>query len=126
MNLNKVIIAGRLTADVQLKSTQSGRSVARMTVATNRRWNDSDGKKHEEAEFHTVILWGKQAEASSQFLSKGNLVLVEGRLATRSYADKEGIERKATEIIAEKVEFGQREERAVPMHVRPEDMPPME
>ena len=121
MNLNKVIIAGRLTADVQLKSTQSGQSVARMSVATNRKWNDKDGKKHEEAEFHTVILWGKQAEVASQFLSKGSGVLVEGRLSTRSYADKEGNERKVTEIIAEKVEFGQREEKKVPMHVRPED-----
>ncbi len=126
MNLNKVIIAGRLTYDIELKSTQSGQSVARMSVATNRKWNDKDGKKHEEAEFHTVILWGKQAEAASQFLSKGSMVLVEGRLSTRSYADKNGTEHKVTEIIAEKVEFGQREQKVAPMHVRPEDMPETE
>lgn len=123
MNLNLVIIAGRLTSDIELKSTQSGQSVARMGVATNRRWNDRDGKKHEESEFHSIILWGKQAEIAAQFLSKGSTVLVEGRISSRSYRDKEGSEKKVTEIVAEKIEFGPKEEQTLSRRVRPEDMP---
>jgi single-strand DNA-binding protein len=106
MNLNHVIIAGRVTADLTLRTTPSGQSVASMGVATNRSWTTKDGAKQEEVEFHSVVIWGKQAESATTYLKKGQLVLVEGRLATRAWQDKDGHDRKTTEIIAERVEFG--------------------
>ena len=73
MNLNKVFIIGRLTADPQLKTTAGGQSVTSFSVATNRVWNNKAGEKQEETEFHNVVCWGRQAEVASQF-SKGRLV----------------------------------------------------
>jgi single-strand DNA-binding protein len=106
MNLNKVFVLGRVTADPQLRTTGSGQSVATTGIATNRTWTDKDGKKQEDVEFHNIVFWGRQAEIASQFLTKGSLVLVEGRLATRSWTDKNGNERKATEIICEGMQLG--------------------
>lgn len=108
MNLNKVFIAGRLTADPQLRATASGQSVASFSVATNSVWTDKSGAKKESVEFHNIVVWGKQAETTSKFLTKGALVLVEGRLQTRAWDDKTGVKRKTTEIIAERVNFGPR------------------
>jgi single-strand DNA-binding protein len=108
VNLNKAIIAGRISQAPELRTTPSGQSVATMRVATNRTWTDKARAKQEAAEFHTVVLWGKTAELASTFLQKGSLVLVEGRLETRSWTDKAGVARKATEIIAEDVQFGPR------------------
>jgi single-strand DNA-binding protein len=105
MNLNRVIILGRITAAPQLRTTPGGQSVAPVGVATNRAWTDKNGKKQEDVEFHNVVFWGRQAEIASQFLTKGSYVLVEGRLATRGWTDKNGTERRVTEIIAEKVEL---------------------
>lgn len=106
MNLNKVFILGRLTADPQLRSTPSGQSVANFSVATNRVWTDKSGAKQESTEFHNVVVWARQAEIASQFLKKGSLVLIEGRLQTRTWQDKEGQNRKTTEIIAERMQLG--------------------
>jgi single-strand DNA-binding protein len=108
MNLNKAIIAGRVSQAPELRTTPSGQSVATMGVATNRMWTDKAGAKQEAAEFHTVVMWGKTAEIASTYLQKGSLVLVEGRLETRSWTDKSGVARKSTEIIAEDVQFGPR------------------
>ncbi|MEK9173435.1 MAG: single-stranded DNA-binding protein [Patescibacteria group bacterium] len=108
MNLNKVILAGRLTAEPQLRTTPSGQSVASFSVATNRVWNDKNGARQEEVEFHNVVVWGKQAEIASQFMAKGALVMIEGRLRTRSWNDKQGAQRKTTEIICERFQLGPR------------------
>src|SRR4051794_12091636 len=108
MNLNKAIIAGRVSQAPELRTTPGGQSVASMGVATNRTWTDKAGAKQEAGEFHTVVLWGKTAELAATFLQKGSLVLVEGRLETRGWTDKAGVARKATEIIAEDVQFGPR------------------
>lgn len=108
MNLNKVFIIGRLTADPQLRSTAGGQSVTSFGVATNRVWTDKSGAKQEEVEYHNVVLWGRQAEIASQFLAKGSLVLIEGRLRTRSWTDKQGQQRRTTEIIAERMQLGPR------------------
>ncbi|MDO8585401.1 MAG: single-stranded DNA-binding protein [bacterium] len=108
MNLNKALIAGRLTADPQLRSTTSGQPVATFSVATNSVWTDKAGAKQEAVEFHNIVVWGKQAETASKFLTKGALVLVEGRLQTRSWDDKTGVKRKTTEIVAERIQFGPR------------------
>lgn len=108
MNLNKALIAGRLTADPQLRATASGQPVASFSVATNRVWTDKAGAKQEAVEFHNIVVWGRQAEIASKFLTKGALVLVEGRLQTRSWDDKQGMKHKTTEIIAERIQFGPR------------------
>ncbi|TSC81644.1 MAG: single-strand DNA-binding protein [Parcubacteria group bacterium Gr01-1014_20] len=138
MNLNKVILAGRLTAEPQLRTTPSGQSVASFSVATNRVWNDKNGARQEEVEFHNVVVWGKQAEIASQFMAKGALVLIEGRLRTRSWNDKQGSQRKTTEIICERFQLGPRagqgggvERRSGPNPVAPsesshKDEPPIE
>ncbi len=108
MNLNKAFIAGRLTADPQLRSTAGGQAVASFSIATNRVWTDKAGAKQESVEYHNIVVWGRQAEIASKFLTKGALALVEGRLQTRSWDDKQGVKRKTTEIVAERIQFGPR------------------
>lgn len=108
MNLNKVIIVGRVTADPQLRTTPGGQSVTTLGVATNRTWTDKNGAKQEEAEFHNVVIWGRQAEVATQFLTKGATVLIEGRLRTRSWTDKQGAQKRTTEIMSERMQLGPR------------------
>jgi len=108
MNLNKVFLLGRVTADPQLRTTPSGQKVTGFSIATNRVWTDKNGAKQEEAEFHNVVVWGRQAEVATQFLVKGSLVLIEGRMQTRSWQDKQGQDRKTTEIVAERLQLGPR------------------
>ncbi|MDD3487866.1 MAG: single-stranded DNA-binding protein [Candidatus Pacebacteria bacterium] len=120
MYLNKVFIIGNLTRDVDLRTTPSGRSVANFGVATNRVWNDANGQRQQETEFHNVVVWGKMAELCNQYLAKGRSVLVEGRIRTRSWVDSNEQKRTRTEIVAENVRFG-------PRRVQEEDqfkMPP--
>lgn len=108
MNFNKAFILGRLTADPQLRATASGQPVGSFSVATNRVWTDRSGQKQESTEFHNIVVWGKQAEIANRFLTKGSLVFVEGRLQTRSWEDKQGQQRKATEIVADRIQLGPR------------------
>jgi len=106
MNLNKVMIVGRVTANPELRRTPGGASVTSFGVATNRVWTDKVKGKQEETEFHNVVAWGRSAEIASQFLVKGATVLIEGRLRTRSWQDKQGASHKATEIICESLQLG--------------------
>lgn len=108
MNLNKAIIVGRVTANPELRKTSNGNSVTTFGVATNRVWNDAGGARKEETEFHNIVAWGRTAEVASQFLTKGSLVMVEGRLQTRSWQDKQGVNHKTTEIICERLQLGPR------------------
>jgi single-strand DNA-binding protein len=108
MNLNKVIIAGRVTADPELRTTPSGTHVASFSIATNRVWTDKSGGKREEVEFHNIVVWGRQAEVVNQFAKKGSLMLVEGRLQTRTWEGKDGQTRRTTEIIGERIQLGPR------------------
>lgn len=108
MNLNKVQLIGRLTRDPELRSTTGGQSVASFGVATNRTWTDKNGAKQEDVQFHNVVVWGRQAEIVNQFLTKGALVYVEGRLQTRAWQGKDGANMKTTEVVAERVQFGPR------------------
>ena len=108
MNLNKVLIVGRLTADPELRTTASGTHVVSFSVATNRNWTDKDGGRKEETEFHNIVAWGRQADVVSQFSKKGALILIEGRLQTRSWEGKDGQARRTTEIIAERIQLGPR------------------
>lgn len=107
MYLNKVFIIGNLTRDPELKSLPSGVQVASFGVATNRYYTDRDGAKKESTEFHNIVVFGRSAETSAQYLKKGSQVLVEGRLQTRSW-DQDGQKRYRTEIVADRVQFGDR------------------
>jgi len=108
MDLNKVILVGRVTADPQVRTTPGGQSVTTIGVATNRTWTDKQGQKQEQTEFHNVVLWGRTAEIAGQYLTKGAMVLIEGRLQTRSGTDKQGQQRKTTEVMAERMQLGPR------------------
>lgn len=108
MNLNKVFILGRLTADPVLRSTPGGQQVASFSLATNRNWTDKAGAKKEEVEFHNIVVWGRLADIAGKFLTKGGLALVEGRIQTRGWQDKQGQNRKTTEIIADNIQLGPR------------------
>ena len=108
MNLNKVLLIGRLTADPQLRATKTGQNVAVFSVATNRVWNDKNNQKQEQVEFHNIVVWGKQAEVASKFLVKGQVAMIEGRIQSRDYEDKAGVKRRVTEIVADRIQFGQK------------------
>jgi single-strand DNA-binding protein len=108
MNLNKVLLIGRLTVDPQLRSTPGGQPVASFGLATNRVWTDKAGAKQESTEFHNIVVWGRQAEIASKFLTKGSLAYIEGRLQTRQWDDRQGQKRRTTEIIAERIQLGPR------------------
>jgi len=106
MNLNRVIIVGRLTQDPQLRNTGSGTPVCSFSVATNRFWkNKRSGEQEKSTEFHNIVAWQRLAEIISKYLSKGDPILIEGRLQTRSWEDSSGNKRQATEIIAENIQL---------------------
>ena len=108
MNLNKVIIVGNAVDAPEMRTTQSGQQVANLRVATNRMWKDTQGQRQKSSEFHSVVLWGRLAEIASQYLQKGSLVLIEGRLQTRSWEDSSGQKKYRTEIVAESMQLGPR------------------
>ncbi len=108
MNLNKVFIFGNLTRDPELRQTPGGQSVCSFGVATNSFFSDKSGQRQQKTEFHNVVVWGRQAEIANQFLRKGSSVLIEGRLQTRSWQDKQGVQRKTTEIVTERMQLGPR------------------
>ena len=103
--INRVTLVGNLGQDPETKSTPSGQSVAQLRVATTSSYKDREGNRQEATEWHTVVVWGKQAEACGKYLAKGRQVYVEGRLATRKWTDKEGKDRYTTEVVAETVRF---------------------
>ncbi|MDE1874677.1 MAG: single-stranded DNA-binding protein [Patescibacteria group bacterium] len=107
MYLNKAFIVGNLTRDPELRALPSGMQVASLSVATNSVWRDKDGNKKEDTQFHNIVVFGRQAETSAQYLKKGQQVMVEGRIQTRSWDDKTSGEKKyRTEIVADRVQFG--------------------
>lgn len=108
MNLNKIFLIGRLTQDPELRSTPSGQSVATLRLATNRIWNDPSGNKKEATEFHTVVAWGRLGEVANQYLKKGGLVMIEGRIQTRTWTDPNNNKRYFTEVVAEGLQLGPR------------------
>lgn len=108
MNLNKVFLLGRVATDPEMKNTASGQNVCTFTIATNRVWKDANGQKKEDSQFHRIVLWQRLAQIASQFLTKGSLVLIEGRIQTRSWDDKTGNKRYTTEIVAESMQLGPR------------------
>jgi len=103
--VNKVILIGNLGGDPELRTTPGGTSVATFTLATNETWNDKDGQRQERTEWHRIVAWGRLAEICGQYLSKGRQVYIEGRLQTRSWEDKQGNQRKTTEVIAREMQM---------------------
>lgn len=107
MYLNKVFIIGNLTRDPELKAIPSGIKVCSFSVATNRVWKDKNGAKQEAVDFHNVVVFGRQAETTAQYMKKGSQVMVEGRMQTRSWDDATTNTKKyRTEVIADRVQFG--------------------
>jgi len=104
-SLNKVMIIGNVGAEPEMRFSPDGKPVTSFRVATNRVYTTQDGERKEETEWFSVVTWGKLAEQCNQFLGKGRLVYVEGRLRTRSWDDQTGQKRYRTEVIAERVTF---------------------
>ncbi|MFA6077232.1 MAG: single-stranded DNA-binding protein [Candidatus Paceibacterota bacterium] len=109
MYLNKAILIGNLTRDPELKSLPSGVKVCSFSLATNRVWKDKNGARQESADYHNVVVFGRQAETVAQYMKKGSSILVEGRMQTRSWEDKTSGEKKyRTEVVADRTQFGPR------------------
>ena len=108
MYLNKAFIFGNITRDPELRSLPSGMNVCSFSVATNRVFKDRDGKKQEQTDFHNVVVFGRQADTTAQYLKKGSSVFIEGRMQTRSWDGKDGEKKYRTEIVADRVQFGPR------------------
>ncbi len=102
-SVNKVILVGNLGRDAEVRYTPGGAAVSKFSVATTEVWNDKSGQRQERTEWHTIDLWGKQAESLSEYLLKGKQVYIEGRLQTDEYTDKEGIKRKSTKVRCDKL-----------------------
>lgn len=108
--LNRVMIIGRLGADPDLRYTQAGQATCSMRIATDESYTDKDGNRVERTEWHRVVAFQRTAENCNQYLSKGSLVYVEGKLATRKWRDQNAQERFTTEIRAERVQFLEKRE----------------
>ena len=106
MNLNKVLLIGRVAADPETRNTNTGQNVSTLRMATNRVWMNKSGEKQEQAEFHTVILWGKLSDIADKYVQRGQLIMIEGRLQTRSWQGNDGVKRYRTEIVAEGLQMG--------------------
>ncbi len=103
--VNKAILIGHLGADPEMRQTGSSRSVCNFRVATSEQWTDQEGQRQERTEWHRIVVWGRQAEIANQYLRKGRQVYVEGRIQTREYTDRDGNQRRSTEIVAQSITF---------------------
>ena len=115
-SVNKVILIGNLGRDPEVRYAPNGTAVCNITIATSRQWKDkTSGEKQEEVEWSRVVLYDRQAEVAGQYLKKGRPVYIEGRLKTRKWTDKDGIERYTTEIVASDLKLlGGREDGEAP------------
>lgn len=104
-SFNKVLLIGNLTRDPEMIDLDAGVKMAKFTIATNRNWSSKDGEKKAQTDFHNVIVWRKLAEICQNYLKKGSAVLVEGKLSTNKFKDKDGNSRSVTEVQAEEVNF---------------------
>src|SRR5580700_11341236 len=100
MSVNKVILVGRLGRDPETRYTGGGQAVANFSLATDESYKDKSGERQKRTEWHKIVVWGKQAEIAQQYLKKGSLIYVEGRIQSREWQDKEGQKRTSFEIVA--------------------------
>jgi single-strand DNA-binding protein len=104
-SVNKVILIGNLGRDPETRYTTGGDAVTNLNIATTETWKDKSGEKQEKTEWHRVVLFGRQAEIAHEYLKKGRSVYIEGRLQTRKYTDKDGVEKYATEIVGDRMQL---------------------
>jgi single-strand DNA-binding protein len=104
-SVNKVILLGNLGRDPETRYTTGGDAVTNLSIATSEQWKDKNGEKQERTEWHRVVLFGRQAEIAGEYLKKGRSVYVEGRLQTRKYTDKDGVEKYSTEIVGDRMQL---------------------
>jgi single-strand DNA-binding protein len=105
-SVNKVLIVGNLGRDPEVRYAQSGAAICSVTIATSRQWKDKNsGERQEETEWHRVTLFDRLAEIAAEYLKKGRPVYIEGRLKTRKYMDKDGVEKYSTDIIATEMQL---------------------
>ncbi|MEK7650089.1 MAG: single-stranded DNA-binding protein [Patescibacteria group bacterium] len=107
MNLNKVFIIGNLTREPEMRTLPSGQPVCTFSIATNRVWKDKSGARQTMAEYHNIVMFGRLAEIAKQYLTRGKMVFIEGRIQTRSW-EKDGQKKSRTEIVAEEMQMGPR------------------
>jgi single-strand DNA-binding protein len=100
MSVNKVILVGRLGRDPETRYTSSGQAVSNFSLATDETYKDRSGERQKRTEWHKIVVWGKQAEIAQQYLKKGSLIYVEGRIQSRQWDDREGQKRTSYEIVA--------------------------
>ena len=100
MSVNKAILVGRLGRDPETRYTSGGQAVCNFTLATDETYRDRAGERQKRTEWHRIVVWGKQAEIAQQYLHKGSLIFVEGRIQTRQWDDREGQKRTTVEIVA--------------------------
>ena len=100
MSVNRVILVGRLGRDPETRYTGGGQAVANFSLATDESYKDRNGERQKRTEWHKIVVWGKQAEIAQQYLKKGSLVFIEGRIQSREWQDKEGQKRTSFEIVA--------------------------
>ncbi len=100
MSVNKVILVGRLGRDPETRYTGGGQAVANFSVATDETYKDKAGERQKRTEWHKIVVWGKQAEIAQQYLKKGSLIFIEGRIQSREWQDKEGQKRTSFEVVA--------------------------
>lgn len=103
--VNKVVLIGRLGHDPSLRYTTDGQAVVNFTLATDERWTDQAGQKQEKTEWHNIVIFGKLAETCKEYLSKGRLIYIEGRLQTREWETRQGDPRRTTEVIANQMKI---------------------
>jgi len=123
MNLNKVFLIGRLTRDPETRALPSGKSVTSFGLATDRFFTDKSGQKQQQTEFHNIVLFGRLADIASQYLTKGSLTMIEGRLRTRSWQDSSGNQRQRTEIIGERLQLGPKSAGKIAPEEKPQETP---
>jgi single-strand DNA-binding protein len=104
-SVNKVILIGNLGRDPETRYTTGGDAICNLNIATSEQWKDKSGEKQERTEWHRVVLFGRQAEVAGEYLKKGRSVYIEGRLQTRKYTDKDGVEKYSTEIVADRMQL---------------------
>ena len=103
--VNKAILIGRLGGDPEVRYTQSGTAVVSFTVATNEKWKDKEGNPQEQTEWHRIVAFARLGEICGEYLSKGSLIYIEGRIQTRQWEDKDGNKRYTTEIVAREMKM---------------------
>jgi len=122
--MNKIILIGNLAKDVELRNTQTGKLVASVPLATNKRWVDDSGQKQERVSFHNLVIWGKAGETFAKWLSKGSKVAIIGEMTYENYEDKNGIKKIMAKVIVNEFEFlggGNKQEDSKPQSTEVDD-----